>query len=433
MIALVMTQEEMTKVIMEIQEVILQKLDINSSISDQTILSLIEESVLRFAHTVYLSMDEKKEVIQRTFYAIRKLDVLQEILEDQEITEIMVNGPDQIFIEKQGRLEPYPKKFLSKEKLEDVIQQIVGKVNRTVNESSPIVDVRLQDGSRVNVVLPPVAINGPIVTIRKFPADPITMEHLVSIQSITMQAAEFLKKLVQAKYNIFISGGTGSGKTTFLNALSAYIPKEERIITIEDSAELQIQNIPNLVRLEVRNANLEGKNEVTIRDLIRSALRMRPDRIILGEVRDAAAYDLLSVMNTGHDGSLSTGHANSPNDMLKRLEALVLTAVDIPLLAVRSQIASAIDIVVQLGRLRDRSRKVLEIDEMIGMDGTEIIMRPLYCFKEQGEDEKGNVIGQLAATSNALYHTQKLKAAGMELPELSDGHQAEKGDDYAER
>lgn len=433
MIALVMTQEEMTKVIMEIQEVILQKLDINSSISDQTILSLIEESVLRFAHTVYLSMDEKKEVIQRTFYAIRKLDVLQEMLEDQEITEIMVNGPDQIFIEKQGRLEPYPKKFLSKEKLEDVIQQIVGKVNRTVNESSPIVDVRLQDGSRVNVVLPPVAINGPIVTIRKFPADPITMEYLVSIQSITMQAAEFLKKLVQAKYNIFISGGTGSGKTTFLNALSAYIPKEERIITIEDSAELQIQNIPNLVRLEVRNANLEGKNEVTIRDLIRSALRMRPDRIILGEVRDAAAYDLLSVMNTGHDGSLSTGHANSPNDMLKRLEALVLTAVDIPLLAVRSQIASAIDIVVQLGRLRDRSRKVLEIDEMIGMDGTEIIMRPLYCFKEQGEDEKGNVIGQLAATPNALYHTQKLKAAGMELPELSDGHQAEKGDDYAER
>ncbi len=433
MIALVMTQEEMTKVIMEIQEVILQKLDINSSISDQTILSLIEESVLRFAHTVYLSMDEKKEVIQRTFYAIRKLDVLQEILEDQEITEIMVNGPDQIFIEKQGRLEPYPKKFLSKEKLEDVIQQIVGKVNRTVNESSPIVDVRLQDGSRVNVVLPPVAINGPIVTIRKFPADPITMEHLVSIQSITMQAAEFLKKLVQAKYNIFISGGTGSGKTTFLNALSAYIPKEERIITIEDSAELQIQNIPNLVRLEVRNANLEGKNEVTIRDLIRSALRMRPDRIILGEVRDAAAYDLLSVMNTGHDGSLSTGHANSPKDMLRRLEALVLTAVDIPLLAVRSQIASAIDIVVQLGRLRDRSRKVLEIDEMIEMDGTEIIMRPLYCFKEQGEDEKGNVIGQLAATQNALYHTQKLKAAGMELPELSDGHQAEKGDDYAER
>lgn len=433
MIALVMTQEEMTKVIMEIQEVILQKLDINSSISDQTILSLIEESVLRFAHTVYLSMDEKKEVIQRTFYAIRKLDVLQEILEDQEITEIMVNGPDQIFIEKQGRLEPYPKKFLSKEKLEDVIQQIVGKVNRTVNESSPIVDVRLQDGSRVNVVLPPVAINGPIVTIRKFPADPITMEHLVSIQSITMQAAEFLKKLVQAKYNIFISGGTGSGKTTFLNALSAYIPTEERIITIEDSAELQIQNIPNLVRLEVRNANLEGKNEVTIRDLIRSALRMRPDRIILGEVRDAAAYDLLSVMNTGHDGSLSTGHANSPKDMLKRLEALVLTAVDIPLLAVRSQIASAIDIVVQLGRLRDRSRKVLEIDEMIGMDGTEIIMRPLYCFKEQGEDEKGNVIGQLAATKNALYHTQKLKAAGMELPELSDGLQAEKGDDYAER
>lgn len=419
MIALVMTQEEMTKVIMEIQEMILQKVDINSSISDQTILSLIEESVLQFAHTVYLSMDDKKEVIQRTFYAIRKLDVLQEILEDEEITEIMVNGPDRIFIEKKGRIEPYPKKFLSKEKLEDVIQQIVGKVNRTVNESSPIVDLRLQDGSRVNVVLPPVAINGPIVTIRKFPARPITMEYLISIRSITIQAAEFLKTLVHAKYNIFISGGTGSGKTTFLNALSAYIPQEERIITIEDSAELQIQNIPNLVRLEVRNANLEGKNEVTIRDLIRSALRMRPDRIILGEVRDAAAYDLLSVMNTGHDGSLSTGHANSPKDMLNRLEALVLTAVDIPLPAVRSQIASAIDIVVQLGRLRDRSRKILEIDEIIGMDGKEIVMQPLFCFEEQGEDETGNVIGQLAATSNTLYHTQKLKAAGVEPTALS--------------
>lgn len=417
-----MMQEQMTKIIMKIQDDIIQKTDSNSGITDQQILSMIEESVLQLAHTIYLSMDDKKEVIQRTFYAIRKLDVLQEILEDQEITEIMVNGPDQIFIEKQGRLEAYPKKFLSKEKLEDVIQQIVGKVNRTVNESSPIVDVRLQDGSRVNVVLPPVAINGPIVTIRKFPANPITMEYLVSIQSITMQAADFLKTLVQAKYNIFISGGTGSGKTTFLNALSAYIPKEERIITIEDSAELQIQNIPNLVRLEVRNANLEGKNEVTIRDLIRSALRMRPDRIILGEVRDAAAYDLLSVMNTGHDGSLSTGHANSPKDMLKRLEALVLTAVDIPLLAVRSQIASAIDIVVQLGRLRDRSRRVLEIDEIIGMNGTEIIMQPLYCFKEQGEDEKGNVTGQLVATPNTLYHIQKLKAAGVEL---SEGDQTE--------
>lgn len=412
-----MTQEQMTKIIMQIQDDILQKIDINSSISDQQILSMIEEGVLQLAHTFYMSMDDKKEVIQRTFYAIRRLDVLQEILENEEITEIMVNGPDRIFIERQGKIEPYPKTFLSQEKLEDVIQQIVGKVNRTVNESSPIVDVRLQDGSRVNVVLPPVAINGPIVTIRKFPAKPITMEFLIAIQSITAQAAEFLKLLVQAKYNIFISGGTGSGKTTFLNALSAYIPVEERIITIEDSAELQIQNIANLVRLEVRNANLEGKNEVTIRDLIRSALRMRPDRIILGEVRDAAAYDLLSAMNTGHDGSLSTGHANSPKDMLSRLEALVLTAVDIPLLAVRSQIASAIDIVVQLGRLRDRSRKILEIDEIIGMDGTEIRLQPLYCFKEQGEDEKGNVIGALAATENTLFHRQKLKAAGVALTE----------------
>ena len=408
MIALVMTQEEMTKVIMEIQEVILQKLDINSSISDQTILSLIEESVLRFAHTVYLSMDEKKEVIQRTFYAIRKLDVLQEILEDQEITEIMVNGPDQIFIEKQGRLEPYPKKFLSKEKLEDVIQQIVGKVNRTVNESSPIVDVRLQDGSRVNVVLPPVAINGPIVTIRKFPADPITMEYLVSIQSITMQAAEFLKKLVQAKYNIFISGGTGSGKTTFLNALSAYIPKEERIITIEDSAELQISGVDNLVRLEVRRANMEGDNEVTIRDLIKSSLRMRPDRVIVGEVRGEEALDMLQAMGTGHDGSLSTGHANSPGDMLVRLRTMVLMGMNMPVEAIDRQISSAIDIIVHLKRMRDKTRKVVEISEVCdyGEKGFELI--PLFRFVEEGEDESGRIIGELKKTEYKLQNQSKL-------------------------
>ena len=412
---------------------ILSRLDMTRDMEDEELTELIYEVLQEASQEEYLPLDQKTMLGKELFNAFRKLDLLQEFLEDEQITEIMINGTQNIFIEKAGRIIQSDKRFLSRDKLEDVIQQIVAGSNRLVNEASPIADARLADGSRVNVVLPPVALNGPIVTIRKFAKEAITMKKLMEWQSINSEVSGFLALLVAAGYNIFISGGTGSGKTTFLNALSQYIPKNERIITIEDNAELQIQNIPNLVRLEVRNANLEGKNEVTIRDLIRSALRMRPDRIILGEVRDAAAYDLLSVMNTGHDGSLSTGHANSPNDMLKRLEALVLTAVDIPLLAVRSQIASAIDIVVQLGRLRDRSRKVLEIDEMIGMDGTEIIMKPLYCFKEQGEDEKGNVIGQLAATPNALYHTQKLKAAGMELPELSDGYRAEKGDDYAER
>ena len=354
-------------------------------------------------------------MIRTIFNSIRKLDVLQEILEDNSITEIMVNGSNHIFIEKEGSLIPYPKSFSSQSKLEDVVQQIVGKVNRRVNEADPIVDVRLFDGSRVNVVLPPVALEGPVVTIRKFPEQPISMDRLVEIGSITEEAAGFLMKLVQAKYNIFISGGTGSGKTTFLNALSDYIPSEERIIVIEDAAELQIRGIPNLVRLEVRNANVEGKNAITIRDLIKSALRMRPDRIILGEVRDAAACELLNVMNTGHDGSLCTGHANSPKDMLNRLETLVLTGMDIPLQAVRSQIASALDIVVQLGRLRDKSRKVLEIDEVIGMEKGEICLKPLFQFCEERKSTDGRVAGKLQQVCKELQHKEKLLAAGLEL------------------
>ncbi len=408
-----MTEKERAARCQKIREQIYEDVNISGELEDEELLERIEECVLKTGHTVYLSIREKTEMIRTVFYSMRKLDVLQDILEDNSVTEIMVNGPDNIFIEKDGRLERYQKTFLNVERLEDVIQQIVAKANRLVNESAPIVDVRLEDGSRVNVVLPPVAVNGPIVTIRKFPEVPISMDRLLELGSITEEAADFLKVLVRAKYNIFISGGTGSGKTTFLNVLAGYIASDERIITIEDSAELQIRQIPNLVRLEVRNANVEGKNEVGIRDLIRSALRMRPDRIILGEVRDAAACDLLSAMNTGHDGSLSTGHANSPEDMLRRLETLVLMGMDIPLAAVRSQIASAIDIVIQLGRLRDKTRKVLEIDEVLGMKDGEIALAPLFCYREEGQNEDGSVAGRLVRTEHALRRQFKLQTAGL--------------------
>lgn len=394
---------------------VLQAVDREHTMNDEEIWEAIQDRVLKTGQKRYLTLEEKQELIQNIFNSLRKLDVLQELLEDEEITEIMVNGADHIFVEKNGRLQCYPRAFSSRRKLEDVIQQIVSRMNRMVNEANPIVDVRLEDGSRVNVVLPPVAINGPIVTIRKFPSHPITMDKLIAIGSISSQAAEFLKGLVRAGYNIFISGGTGSGKTTFLNALSNYIPSDERIITIEDSAELQIQGITNLVRLEARGANLEGRNAVTIRDLIISALRMRPDRIILGEVRDAAACELLSAMNTGHDGSLSTGHANSPEDMLSRLETLVLTGMDIPIEAVRSQIASAIDIVIQLGRLRDKSRRVLMITEIRGIEGGRIRFNPLYQFMEEGEGSDGSVLGQMKWSGNRLQDDGKLIRAGLEV------------------
>ena len=322
-----------------------------------------------------------------------------------------MNGTNNIFYEKDGQILQSERNFESVQKLEDVVQQIVSQSNRIINEASPIVDSRLSDGSRVNVVLPPIALEGPIITIRKFPSNPITMEQLVRLESITEEVATFLKQLVIARYNIFISGGTGSGKTTFLNVLSNFIPSGERIITIEDSAELQIRNISNLVRLEVRNANSEGSNEITIRDLIKTSLRMRPDRIIVGEVRDAAAIDMLQALNTGHDGSLSTGHANSPADMLSRLESLVLMGTEIPLLAVRKQIASAIDIIVHLGRLRDRTRRVLEITEVLECIDGEIIMNPIYVFEEAGEEE-GKVIGTLNHFNN-LMNSDKLLRAGL--------------------
>lgn len=409
-----MSEKRLEKIQQEIQEELLRELEQGVSFSDEQMQDEIEIRVLKRGQMEYLTIEEKMELVKKIFNSVRRLDVLQELLEDQDITEIMINGPDHIFIEKGGRLLDSGKKFSSQAKLEDVIQQIVSKVNRVVNEASPIVDVRLLDGSRVNVVLPPVALDGPVMTIRRFPENPFDMDKLLELGSITKEAVVFLRTLVEARYNIFISGGTGSGKTTFLNALSNYIPSTERIVTIEDSAELQIQNIANLVRLETRNANLEGKNQITVRDLVRSALRQRPDRIIIGEIRDAAVIELLSAMNTGHDGSISTGHANSPVDMLRRLETLVLTGMDIPLQAVRSQIASAIEIVVQLGRLRDKSRKVLEIDEVCGIEDGEIVLRPLYKFQETKGSSKEHVKGHLVATDHRLANRDKLIMAGKE-------------------
>jgi pilus assembly protein CpaF len=392
---------------------VIKEIDLCREVGDDELYETIDRILLEFSREEYVSITEKLRLRKDIFNSIRRYDVLQELIEDISITEIMVNGPNQIFIEKNGRISTSDLHFDSKQKLEDVVQQMVSHSNRIINEASPIVDSRLPDGSRVNVVLPPVAIEGPIITIRKFPNHPITMERLLEFGSLSEEVAVFLRQLVVAGYNIFISGGTGSGKTTFLNVLSNYIPPSERIITIEDSAELQIRNIPNLVRLEVRNANSEGSNEITIRDLIKTSLRMRPDRIIVGEVRDAAAIDMLQALNTGHDGSLSTGHANSPADMLSRLETLVLLGAEIPLVAVRKQIASAIDIIVHLGRLRDRSRRLLEVCEILDCECGEILMNPIYEFEESGEAE-GRVIGSLVKKSE-LRSVDKLKRAGIYL------------------
>ena len=393
---------------------ILEKLDLTREVEDEELTGIIYQVLQEAGQKEYIPLKIRTALGKELFNAFRKLDLLQDFLEDDEITEVMINGVQSIFYEKHGKLYEAERHFLSREKLEDVIQQIVAGSNRIVNEASPIVDARLPDGSRVNVVLAPVALNGPIVTIRKFPKDAITMEQLIAWDSVSEEVTEFLAMLVVAGYNIFISGGTGSGKTTFLNALSQYIPKTERIITIEDSAELQIQNIENIVRMESRNANVEGKNQVTIRDLIRSALRMRPDRIVVGEIRDATAIDMLTAMNTGHDGSLSTGHANSPKDMLNRLETLVLMGMDIPLPAIRQQISSAIDIIVHLGRLRDRSRKVLEICEIGNVVEGEIEVFPIFTFCELGEEE-GRILGTLERTGHVLCSMDKCRRAGVNL------------------
>ena len=388
-----------------LRQMLMERLDMSRELSDKEILEKIDDLILNHMKDACCSLKEKVELRQELFYSVRKLDVLQELIEDETVTEIMVNGPDAIFIERGGGLFKWEKTFTSREKLEDVIQQIVGKCNRVVNESMPIVDARLENGARVNAVVYPVALNGPILTIRRFPDTPVTMERLISLGSLPKTCADFLASLVKARYSMIIGGGTGSGKTTFLGALSQYIPKDERLITIEDNAELKIQGIANLVRLEAKAANREGGSEVTIRDLIRSALRMRPDRIIVGEVRGGETVDMLQALNTGHEGSLSTAHANSSRDMLSRLETMTLMGVELPLEAIRRQIASGVDILIHLGRMRDKSRKVLEITEVCGFEEGEIKTNVLYQWKE-GEG--------LIKLSN-LLNREKLERAGIVL------------------
>ena len=394
-------------------------LDFRRDFSDEEVKEVIDRIFLETREISLLSVKERRQLNKEVFDSLRRLDILQEFVDDPSVTEIMINGPDNVFVERAGKLDKIAQKFESEDKLRDVIQQIVAGCNRVVNEASPIVDARLSNGARVNIVMNPVALNGPIVTIRRFPDKPITMNGLEATGSITAEAAAFLRLLVRAKYNIFISGGTGSGKTTFLNVLSSFIPCDERVITIEDSAELQLQGIDNLVRLETRNSNVEGCGEITIRDLIRSSLRMRPDRIIVGEVRGAEAVDMLQCLNTGHDGSMSTGHANSARDMLTRLENMVLMGAELPLAAIRQQIASGLDIIVHLGRLRDKSRKVLEISEVLGYENGEIVTKELFRFEEQGSSLEGKVIGKLVRKEK-LFETGKLKSAGISEKEVNE-------------
>ncbi|MFI2856352.1 CpaF family protein [Paenibacillus sp. JSM ZJ436] len=401
-------------------------LDLSAAVSNRELMAQIEDYAWRRSDISSLTAAQKRELIRRVFDSFRGLDVLQPLVDNPAITEIMINSHEEVFIEQEGEVKKLNVRFESRNRLEDIIQSVVGSVNRVVNESSPIVDARLQNGSRVNIVLPPVALKGPTMTIRKFPESPMTMGQLVERGALSSEAAELLRILVRSKYNIFISGGTGSGKTTFLNALSQYIPGDERVITIEDSAELKIVTVPNLVALETRNANTEGKGEINIRDLIRSSLRMRPNRIIVGEVRGSEALDMLQAMNTGHDGSLSTGHSNSSKDMISRLETMVLSGGELPVQVVRQQISSAVDILVHLSRLRDRSRRVTEISEVAGLSEGEVQLNPLYRFVERGESD-GRLRGELERCGNPIVHTDKLLMAGMtrwplqELGEASEG------------
>lgn len=403
---------EYTEIKKELGRKIRERMDYGRDFTDEEVEAVIDDVVLEQDNRAVYPIELRRRLKKELFDSLRRLDMLQVFVEDSSVTEIMINGMNHIFIEQAGRLRELNTGFESMEKLQDVIQQIVAGCNRVVNEASPIVDARLSDGSRVNIVMNPVALNGPIITIRRFPDKPITIQQLIQGDSISLEAAELLEKLVCAGYNIFISGGTGSGKTTFLNVLSDFIPSEERVITIEDSAELQLLRQPNLVRLETRNGNVEGCREIGIRELIRCSLRMRPDRIIVGEVRGAEAVDMLQCLNTGHAGSMSTGHANSAADMLARLENMVLMGMEIPLSAIRQQIASGIDIIVHLGRLRDKSRRVLEIVEVMGCEGGEIRLNPLYLFEEAGEDGEGKIIGRLSR-KGVLLHENKLKTAGL--------------------
>ena len=394
-----------------------EKLDIGDELSDEDILNIIDEIIISESRKIYISTDFKLSLRQELFNSVRRLGLLQELVDDEDITEIMVNGSQLIFYEKNGRIIRWEKKFRSKEELENIIRQIASRSGRYVNESSPIVDARLTDGSRVNVVLDPVAIDGPILTIRKFPKESITMEDLIKWKSLSSEAAIYLKSLVMAGYNIFISGATSTGKTTFLNVLADYIPKSERIITIEDSAELQIKGASNLVRMEARITGSKDAGDISIRDLIKTSLRMRPDRIIVGEVRGAEALDMVQAMNTGHDGSISTGHANSPEDMLSRIETMILMGSDMPLAAIRKQIASSIDIIIQLGRLRDRSRRVIEICELLGCTDEGYELNTLFSFREYGSD-RAEVVGELKRSGSHLKDRRKLKAAALDSSDL---------------
>ena len=407
-----MEEAKLHEFIREIKEYIFDNFNLNQ-LSDEELEERIEELIRVRLQDEYLTIEERVDIVRQVYSSIRGFGLLDTIMNDDSITEVMINGPEEIFIEKAGRLYQLPETFESERRLEDVVQRIVGLAGREVNQANPIVDTRLPDGSRVNVVLPPISLKGAIVTIRKFSKTPMTIAQLIRFGSITQDIANVLELLVRAKYNIFISGGTGSGKTTFLNALSNYIPKDERVITIEDSAELQIVGVKNLVRLETRNANASGSGAVTIRDLIKSSLRMRPERIVVGEVRGGEALDMLQAMNTGHDGSLSTGHANSTADMLSRLETMVLQGAEgLPLEAIRQQIASAVDIIIHLSRLRDKSRKTMEITEIVGYENGHIVLNPLYVFEEDEKSTLDKVSGSLKRTSNPLRNDLKLRLMG---------------------
>lgn len=408
-----MTFEAEQNIVAEIKAYVSENFPL-SKMSDEELQIKIEEISEEKLNGQYVSIEQKISIVEQVYSSIRGFGLLDSIINDDTITEVMINGPDNVFIEQNGRLFKLDKHFESQRRLEDIIQRIVGLAGREVNQSNPICDTRLPDGSRVNVVLPPIALCGPTLTIRKFSKTPMTIEKLIQYGSITQEIADKLQMLVKAKYNIFISGGTGSGKTTFLNALSNYIPKDERVITIEDSAELQIVGIENLVSLETRNANTAGVGQITIRDLIKSSLRMRPERIVVGEVRGGEALDMLQAMNTGHDGSLSTGHANSTEDMLSRLETMVLQgAAGLPLEAIRQQIASAVDIIIHLSRLRDKSRKTMEITEVVGYKDGEIILNPLYKFEEDEKSTLEKVSGKLKRTDNKMQNVFKLQLAGI--------------------
>ena len=408
--------DDYKKITAEIKRNIMSDTRFAEELNEEELKDLISKYILEKEKTHRLTLSQRKQVGKEIFDALRKFDVLQDYMDDDGITEIMVNGAKHIFVEKKGKIEPVKQQFESTEKLLQLINQMVSSCNRSVNESSPIVDARIpKSGERINVVLPPIALNGPILTIRRFPKEPITMDKLIHLGAVSREASEFLEKAVVAKYNIIISGGTGSGKTTFLNALSQYIPSDERIITIEDSAELQIMGIQNLIRLETRNVAFEGGKTITVRDLIKTSLRMRPNRIIVGEVRGEEALDMIgSAMNCGHDGSMSSAHANSAKDMLTRLENMILMSSEIPISAIRRQIASGVDLIIHLGRLRDKSRKVLEIVEVKGIEEDQIILNPLYVFKETTDSKKELVKGRLEKIGD-LIHIQKMEAAGLEI------------------